>query len=135
MLFFILKQGSLLGGLGRGGNFPQTFLFLCFCFLFSFCLFSRQLSETRCCFHWRPHSLHSCSAGFIVAMEKKKKKWGTQQFNGGAESGGSEGRKRFPGPILSNHQTLLMWETGKEARVRNRKTRNTMKRREETTSK
>lgn len=47
-LFFMLKGEN---------NFPK----LSFSSFFSpfLCLFSRQLSETRCCFHWRPHSFRS----------------------------------------------------------------------------
>lgn len=70
------------------------------------CLFSRQLSETRCCFHWRPHSFHSHAHWLLVAMEKPR--------NGADNSSmreqrleGLEGGSELLGPILSNHQAFF----------------------------
>lgn len=59
-LFFTLKRGNT-----TFPNFPFPLFFF-----FFLCLFSRQLSETRCCLHWRPHSFHSYACWLLVAMEK-----------------------------------------------------------------
>lgn len=108
----------LLFMLTGGKQLSQTFLFLFVVFFPSFlCLFSRQLSETRYFFHWRPHSFHSHARWLLVAMENPR--------NGADNSSmreqrleGLEGGSKFLGPVLSRHQALLMCENGREDRVR-----------------
>lgn len=91
-----------------GKQVSPTFLFPSRFFFSLLCLFRRQLSETWCCFHWRPHSFSLTLSlaprchGKSPEMGQITVQWGSRDFGEGLEGG-----SKFLGPVLSNHQALF----------------------------